>query len=88
MTAINTLPSLDPGNADPAANMAAITPNDDADLTYVSRALYFGTSGNVTAVTFGGQTVTIAALAGGLLPLRVVRVLATGTTASSIFALW
>lgn len=74
---------------DPASNAAAVTPNDSTDLTYTSRALFVGGAGNVAVIMAGGQTVTFTGVtAGFLLPIRVSRVLSTGTTATTITAVW
>lgn len=74
----------------PARNAVTVTPSDTADLTSVSKALYVGVSGDVTVNTLGGATaVTFKAVpAGMILPVRCTRVLATGTTATSIVALF
>lgn len=77
------------GLTSPAVNAAAVTPNDSADLAVTPRALYLGASGNLAVVMQGGQTVTFIALAAGVPhPLRARRVLATGTTATGIIAVW
>lgn len=77
------------GLASPAANAAELTPADGADLAYSSRGLYVGGAGNVRVQTVGGSVVTFVAVpAGSILPVRVKRVYATGTTATSIMALW
>jgi hypothetical protein len=75
------------GLGSPAAQAATVTPNDAADLPTASRALYVGTAGNLVIVTVGGSTVTLVG-ASGWMPVRVARVLATGTTAGDIVALW
>lgn len=72
----------------PAENAAAVTPNDSVDLPNFSRALYVGTAGNIALVTAGGDSVTLTNVPVGFAPLRVARVLSTGTTASGIVALW
>ena len=73
----------------PAGDAASVTPNDGADLATASRALYIGGTGNVAVVTVGGDTVTFANVpSAAILPVRVARVLATGTTATNIVALW
>lgn len=71
----------------PASHAAAVTPNDDVDLPVVARALWIGGSGDVSVVMRGGETVTLSG-AVGLVPVEVARVRATGTTATSIVALW
>lgn len=62
-----------------------ITPADGTDLARVTRALMVTTAGDV-AVTFrDGTSLTLPGLTPGVIyPLRVTRVLATGTTASGV----
>lgn len=74
----------------PAANGAAVTPSDSVDLANASRGLWIGGAGDVSVNFAGsGSSVVIAGVpAGTLLPLRVARVRATGTTATSIVALF
>lgn len=73
----------------PGHRAAAVTPNDSTDLTNAARALWVGGAGNLAVVTTGGDTVTLtAATAGSVVPVRVARVLSTGTTATAIVALW
>lgn len=72
----------------PARDASAVTPSDSQPLAAVSRALYVGGSGALAVEMLSGATVTLAeAQAGMIYPLRVRRVLATGTTASGIVAL-
>jgi len=78
---------------DPAESAAALTPNNGVDLSPNSpRGLYVGGGGDVTVVMFNnpdGETVLFAAVpAGSILPIRVKRLMATGTTATSIVALY
>ena len=80
--------SQSPGLDSPASRGVAVTPSDSTTLT-TSRALYVGGAGDVAALTVGGDSVTFVAVpAGTVLPIRVTKVLATGTTATSILALW
>jgi hypothetical protein len=73
----------------PIHDAAAVTPSDTAPLAETTRALYVGQSGDVALVTAGGQSVTFTAVpAGSILPLRAAKILATGTTAGAILALW
>lgn len=68
-------------------NAAAVTPSDTADNT--GSAIYVGGAGNVVVDTETGQTVTFTAPpVGAILPIRVVRVRATGTTATNLLRLW
>jgi hypothetical protein len=73
----------------PADWAAAVTPSDTVDFDQRPRALYVGSSGNITVNMADGQAVTFANVpAGMILPVRPKRVLATGTTASNIVALF
>ena len=85
-----------PGLTGPVTEAVAVTPNDSADVVNASgaaettRGLWVGTGGNL-AVRMKGQvtSVTFANVPNGsLLPIRVDRVLNTGTTASGIVALF
>lgn len=77
-----------PSLSGPASHAFAVTPSDGSDLSETTRALYVGTGGALSAVMASGVTVTFGSLASGtLLPVRVTRVLATGTTASAILGL-
>ncbi|WP_105428729.1 hypothetical protein [Neorhizobium sp. T6_25] len=72
----------------PAASGFAITPSDSTDLPETTRALYVGTGGHLSVRMLSGETLTLSNVpAGGLLPLRVIRVFATGTTAVAIAGL-
>ena len=73
----------------PAGSAATITPNNGADMPVATRAVYIGGAGNLAAVTVDGQTVTFANLpAGMILPVRLARVLVTGTTATALVGMW
>ena len=74
----------------PANNAAAVTPSDAADLATFSRGLYIGGEGDVSVDTVGGQesVVFVGVPAGTVLAIRAKRVNSTGTTATSIVALW
>ena len=77
---------------EPAKGAAAVTPNDSTDLTYQTRGLYVGVSGDVVVTMVDqadGANVTFTGLAGGVVhPLEVKRVWNTNTTATNIVALW
>lgn len=73
----------------PLAYLAAVTPADGSDLATSARALWVGGAGDIKVTTVGGSTVTIVGVtAGSILPVRVARVWATGTTATNILAGW
>lgn len=51
--------------------------------------LYIGTGGNLRVLTEAGDDVTFVNVLGGTtLPVQLIRVLSTGTTASNIVAMW
>jgi hypothetical protein len=73
----------------PPEEAVAILPDDAADLAVATRAVYVGGAGDLRVRMLGGGEVTLAAVpAGTLLPLRVVRILATGTSATALVGLW
>lgn len=72
----------------PASSGFAITPSDSQVLSETTRALYVGTSGDLTVRMLSGEVLTLQNVPGGaILPLRTIAVLATGTTAGAIAAL-
>lgn len=80
--------SFTPGLESPATHGFSVSPNDSADLPETTRALFVGNDGAVSLVLASGASVVLAGVAGGaVLPLRVKRVLATGTTAGAIVGL-
>jgi len=76
---------------------AAVTPSDTVNIPYVGGdgttvwpcVLYIGGAGNIRVLTEGGDDVVFnSVIAGSTLPVNVVRVFATNTTATNIVALW
>ncbi|WP_349294656.1 hypothetical protein ABEB22_21055 (plasmid) [Thioclava sp. 'Guangxiensis'] len=66
----------------------AITPDDGADLSQVTRGIYLGQAGDLRVTLAGGQTVTFTNMAaGGIHGLRIRRVWASGTTAADMVGL-
>ena len=62
----------------------AITPSDSENLPTPS-VVYVGTGGNVAVTTPQGDQVTFANLpTGSIIPVQVLRVRATGTTATNL----
>lgn len=73
----------------PARHAAAVTPHDTNELGYLPRMLYVGGAGDLRVTMANDADVTFTAVpAGTQLPLRVRRVFSTGTTATSVVALW
>lgn len=72
-----------------ATGAVAVTPSDTVNLGRTTRALYVGGEGNISLTFEEGQTVTFTGVAAGsLLPVQVMRVNSTSTTATSIVALF
>lgn len=73
----------------PAAHAAVIAPNDSADLPNGQcRSIYVGVAGNIALDTPFETNVLFSNVPVGVLAVAAVRVRNTGTTASSLVALW
>lgn len=72
----------------PARRLLAVTPNDSTDLTDIPKALWISAAGTVNLVAASDVANTgtpMGTLAvGTIIPVRVRRVRATGTTATVI----
>lgn len=77
-----------PGLDSPAEHALVVTPNDLVDLAFTTRAIVIGAAGSLSVVMVGGETVNFPSVQPGILPLRVVRIRATGTSATGLVALW
>lgn len=76
-------------NFSPITHAVPVTPDDDDELEYVTRAIYVGDGGDLAVVLQDSGTVTFANVpTGTTLPIRVKKVLNTGTVATAIIALW
>jgi hypothetical protein len=78
-----------------AGRAAAVTPSDTVNIPALTGGsnngcvLYVGGAGNLKVLTVGGDEVTFTAIpVGTFVPVQVLRVFATGTTATNIVALW
>lgn len=81
-----------------ASRASSVTPSDTVNIPSVSSedgrgnngcVLYVGSQGNIRVLTAGGDDVVfVGVAAGSFLPVQVLRVFSTNTTASSILALW
>ena len=70
------------------AGAEAITTSDGNNLASPS-VVYVGSGGNVKVTTALGDTVTfIAMLGGSIIPVQVIRVWATGTTATNLIRVY
>ena len=78
-----------------AGKAKVVTPSDTVDITKnvsdvnTGCVLYVGTGGTLKVKTIGGDEVTFVNIQdGSFLPVQVLRVFATGTSATNILALW
>jgi len=75
--------------SDPATGAVTVTKSDTTILPNGCRALYIGVSGDVAVeTTVDGAAVILKNVPVGVLPVSVVRVRSTGTSASEIVALF
>lgn len=74
----------------PAISFYAVTPSDSVDITpSKARALYIGSTGDLVCINASGDPITfVGVVAGTVLPIQTTRVNSTGTSASSIVALF
>ena len=75
------------GLESPATRILEITPEDNSDLAFVTRAVAVETAGHLQVVTAEGDTGRLFIAAGVPFPIRVRRILTSGTTASGIVGL-
>lgn len=71
----------------PAHGAVSVTPSDSTTLV-TTRSIYIGVSGDVAVQMADGQIITFVGVPVGIFPLQVDKVLATGTTATNIIALY
>lgn len=90
MAAIDLFSTQVVGGSSPATHIAAVTPDDDNDLEFATRALLASADCTIKADTVGGETVEGIPVQKGYNPLRVTRIYSTGTTlgGADLFALW
>jgi hypothetical protein len=77
------------------ARAAVVTKSDTVNIPNPGNGevegcvLYVGTGGTLRVFTAGGDDITLLNVANGtFIPLQVIRVFATTTTANNIVALW
>lgn len=71
--------------SDPATHMIAIEPDDEAQpMASPTRAIAVNAEGLVMVTMLGGQKSDVFIAPGAPLPIRVLKVWATGTTAQGI----
>lgn len=79
-----------------AGRAAAVTVSDTVDIPFPGSGedanngcvLYVGVAGDLKVRTVAGDDVVFVGMQAGFFPVNVLRVFATGTTATDIVALW
>ena len=85
MSSIDRFANLSDAPDFSAKSILAITPNDSTDLAFVTKALYVTADGNISIIAQeDADPVTLPVTAGQIIPIRVKRVRATGTTATVV----
>ena len=85
MPVFDTFRDFNAGLTGPICGGFDIQPDDDADVESVTRGLMVTGAGDVTVILKNGETLTLPALAPGVVyPIRVSRALDSGTTATGI----
>ena len=76
------------GPSDPAVACEAVAPDDSDPLPNPARAFYVGTGGDVSMTDLRGTNTTFKNVpTGAMIPVGVLQIFATGTTASDIVAI-
>lgn len=88
MPILDDFKGYSPSMQSPVTHGVAVVPDDAADLTHLTRALYIGTGGDVRVTLADGSAVTFVNMVQGWHPMRVARVFATGTTADHMVGCW
>ena len=72
----------------PYAIISAVTPSNTVDLSFTTRGIYVGGTGDIVLITINGNTVTFKAVpVGTVLRVQATRIEATGTTATNLLAM-
>jgi hypothetical protein len=81
--------SFHSANATVSAHSATAVIPSDATIIPVTRGLYIGGTGDVSVVMADDEnTITFIGVPAGIFPVQVMQVLATGTSATNIVALY
>lgn len=72
--------------SDPSRDLVPVTPDDGQDLLTPAVALYVETGGAISVVTIAGHQRLVHVAAFSILPVGIMRVRASGTTAAGIHA--
>ncbi|MCT8003001.1 hypothetical protein V3I01_09890 [Sphingomonas sp. gentR] len=80
--------------SNPATRAEVLTPSDTADLPDIPKGIYVGTGGTLVMIGIGAPAGATTGRTwknvpnGAIIPFRARRVLATGTTAADMLALY
>lgn len=73
----------------PVKGAVDVVPDDSNDLTWTTRAIYVGVSGDISVHMYGESAPLVwKNVPVGFHPISVDRILSTGTTAASLIASW
>lgn len=73
----------------PGTNGQVVTPSDEDELEYVSRAIYVGNGGDINIVTRDGTALLFENVQdGAVIPIRARQIKAEDTTATGIIAIF
>lgn len=82
---IDEYEGFQPGLSGPVIAGETLIPDDATDLAFATRGIYIGASGDLAVELVSGDTVLLRNVQAGILyPLRIKRVLASGTTAGDL----
>jgi hypothetical protein len=87
MAASDSFSTYGSGLTSPITDAEVVVPHNVNEQNFVSRAIYVGVAGDVTALLASGAVVLFKSLPIGIHPIRAKRVNATATTATDMLFL-
>lgn len=84
----NPFVNMGGGLAGPYANAAQLTPSDAVDLVTFTSALWVAGGTSLRVTMLGGEVVNFVLTGPTLLPIRVRRLHATGSTVTNAVGFW
>jgi hypothetical protein len=90
MSATDTFGNTQGGLQSPSRNSFVIAPSDTNEVPFVTRAIYVGGAGDITArLADDAGSVTFKAVpVGTMLPIRARQIYATGTSATLLVGMY
>lgn len=86
MTIKDPFANFSSARSDPPPAHIAVTPNDSAELEFMTSALFIGGAGNVAVLTKDGDSVTYVVSNAGTYIFGQFKQVLTATTATNIIA--